>query len=86
MAIAKTNTQRGEGKPRCTKAYPQKAINLLNVVVHPENRDKEPQEMFTFLELFECLYNEGACKKYCAEKGARFTLFTQLASATVPQR
>ena len=40
-----------QGKPCCVNAYPQKAINLLNVVVHPENRDKEPQELFTFLEL-----------------------------------
>lgn len=39
-----------EGKPRCENAS-QKPINLLSIVVHPENLDKEPQEMFTFLGL-----------------------------------
>lgn len=44
-------TRNKAGKPRCVNAYPHKAINLLSVVVHPENRDKEPQDMFTFLQL-----------------------------------
>lgn len=48
--MTKTNMLQGKGEPHCAKSYP-KTI-LLNVVVHPENRDKEPQEMLTFLELF----------------------------------
>lgn len=40
----------GTGTPRCAKSY-IKTI-LLNVLVHPENRDKEPQKMLHFLEVF----------------------------------
>lgn len=67
------------GKPRCVQRISsKKAINLLNVVVHPENRDKEPQEMLTLLELF--FWSASTMKKpRKIHSVVMLTLFSQMA-------